>query len=130
MATTDCTAEVFVPPKKRTAAYIAPSRLLKSCCLRLLESTSLKICQMKRRKESTVYFKLEAYGLHLASLVPEYYSKYNSNNSCHKESDDIVLGIPPVRPVLFPETCLELSNGGLGVFGGKVQVLRFWCWVT
>lgn len=58
--------------------------------------------------------------LHLLSFIPEYDSKYYSNNSRQEEPDGIILWIPPVRQMLFPEACFALRNKSLGVFSWKM----------
>lgn len=66
------------------------------------------------------YYDQGVHHLHFISLFPENNSKDETDNSGHKESDNIVLRIPPVRPVLFPEASLELSKEWLGILGGEV----------
>lgn len=67
--------------------------------------------------------------LRLFSFVPINKSKNDTNNYCDEESDGIILWIPPIGAVLFPEASFTLSNKWLRVFRQKVKVLcsRHWC---
>lgn len=46
--------------------------------------------------------------LHLLSLVPEDKAKYEADQNSHEESNGVVLGVPPVRPIVLPETSFAL----------------------
>lgn len=55
-------------------------------------------------------------GLRLVAFVPEYNAKKKTNDYSHEETDGVILWVPPVRPMLFPEASLTLGDKGLGVF--------------
>ena len=61
--------------------------------------------------------------LRFLSFVPKYKSEHDTNKQCHKESDNIVLWVSPVGPVLFPEAGFALNHEGLGIFSGEVEIL-------
>ncbi|KAF7820257.1 Coatomer subunit beta-1 [Senna tora] len=111
IATTGCTELVLVAPRKITAEYMAPRRF-----------NRFKVLEKFKTDEEVV-------DLRFTSLVPKYKSKHDTNNYCHEESDNIVLWISPVGPMLFPEAGFALSHEGLGIFGGKVKVLCSRLWV-
>jgi len=59
-------------------------------------------------------------------FIPENGTEHYSLDYCHEESDNIILRISPVRPILFPEVSFALNKKRLGVLGWKVQVLGIW----
>lgn len=68
--------------------------------------------------------------LHLLSFVPKYDPKYNSNDYCSENTNGVILWIPPVAPILLPETSFALSKKGLRVLCWETEVLGTWWWGT
>lgn len=46
----------------------------------------------------------------LVSFFPKDDTEHETDDHRHEESDSVVLRVPPVGPVLFPETSLALSE--------------------
>lgn len=108
----------LLDPRKSTAAYIAPKRFSRSCCLALSSkrkeiNETNQICKFRSTKteykECCPCAKKEI-DLHFLSFVPEDKTKNNGNDNSHGKSDKIVLRVSPIRPMLFPETSLALSE--------------------
>ena len=62
------------------------------------------------------------------SLVPEYNTKDNADGYGQNETDNIVLWIPPVRPILLPKASSKLNMERLRVFSWKVEITTAKCW--
>jgi hypothetical protein len=68
----------------------------------------------------------EQVNLQFISFLPENESKNNTYRYRQEEPDGIILGIPPVGPLLFPEATFALSNKGPGVFSSKIKIFCSW----
>ena len=117
METTGCTDEAFWTPMKKTAAYIDPIALVRSCCLFLHfeRSTSDYI---KENDSYRVQNDVRIYNMHICiditnlfetccnlrfrSHVPEHCPKRQGYESGEYESHSSVRWVSPVRPALFP----------------------------
>lgn len=68
-------------------------------------------------------YKLGKVGaLRLVSFIPEDQPEQNSDHDRHEESDGVVLRVPPVGPMLFPEAGLALREERLGVLRREVKI--------